>query len=49
MAASNFQVRRGKARLGLTILVIVAVLSVLGDRPSLHDPHSLDSFSGRFV
>ena len=23
----------------------MAVLSTLGDRPSLHDPHSLDSFS----
>ena len=47
MSASNFQVRRGKARLGLTLYVKVAVLSTLGDRPSLHDPHSLDSFSGR--
>ena len=36
------------ARLGLTIIWVIAVVP-LGDRPSLHDPHSLDSSSDRFI
>ena len=39
----QFSGKKGEARLGRTILVIVAALSTLGDRPSLHEPHSLDS------